>query len=352
MLEGQSSLKRVRDIFEGDQAYDKPLWASMGELGWLGAAIPEQYGGSGMGQLELAVIAEEVGRSLAAVPFSSSIYLAATAILLAGSEDQKLQYLPGLASGELIACFASQEDLYVRNAASFSTVLIDGQLSGTKKPVLDGDIADIAVVTCMEDGQMVLAITDLREKGVIRTALRSLDQSRSQGAMTFSGLKAQRLGDIAGGTALLTQLMDRAAVLLAFEQLGGGQRCLEVAREFAMQRYAFGRPVASFQAIKHKLADIYVALELARSNAYHGIWALENDSDELPIAAAVARISATEAYDNAAEDALHIHGGAGFTWEYDCHLFIRRAKLLSVSLGTARNWKSKLIDRIQESTGT
>ncbi|MBE9539005.1 MAG: acyl-CoA/acyl-ACP dehydrogenase [Proteobacteria bacterium] len=348
MLEGQSPLNRVREIFEGEEAFDKRLWASMGELGWLGAAIPECYGGSGMGQLELAVIAEEVGRSLAAVPFSSSIYLGATAILVAGSEEQKNKYLPGLASGELIACFATQEDLYTRNSTSLSTVLSGGVLRGRKKPVLDGDIADIAIVSCMEEGQLVLAIADLREDGLSRKPLKSLDHSRSQGLLEFHGLPAQRLGDAGTSKAFASHLMDRAAVLLAFEQIGGGQRCLEYAREFALQRYAFGRPVASFQAIKHKLADIYVALELARSNAYHGVWALENNSDELAIAAATARISATEAFDNAAEDALHIHGGAGFTWEYDCHLFVRRARLLSMSLGTARSWKNKLIDRVQE----
>tara|TARA_B110000503_G_scaffold142698_2_gene240413 strand:+ start:1574 stop:2686 length:1113 start_codon:yes stop_codon:yes gene_type:complete len=348
LLEGQSPLSKVREVFEGKGSYDRALWEAMGKLGWLGVAIPEAYGGSGMGQLELVMIAEEVGRALAAIPFSSSIYLVANAILLAGSEEQKQRFLPGLASGELIGCFASQEVMLTRNSQTFLTSLASGSLTGTKAPVVDGDIADIAVVTCMEDGRLALALVDLREGGVERTPLKSLDYSRSQGRLKFVDHAAERLGGEGSGPALLKLLLDRAAVLLAFEQIGGGQRCLEMARDFTLERYAFGRQVASFQAIKHKLADMCVAIEMARSNAYYGAWALQNDSPELGIAASVARISATEAFDSAAEENLHSHGGAGFTWEYDCHLFVRRAKLLSLSLGSARHWKNNLMDQLRE----
>ncbi len=350
-LTEQCPLSRVREVFEGTDAYDQKLWSEMGELGWLGASIPEQYGGSGMGQLEVAVLAEEVGRALAPVPFSSSVYRVVDALMLAGSEEQKQRYLPGLASGELIGCFASQESLNKRHTLECSTRIEGGKLSGKKSPVLDGDIADIAVVTCCEEGQLTLAIVDLRVSGVQRRSLQSLDQSRSQACIEFNSVPAERLGQKKQGQeqeVLFNQLIDRAAVLVSFEQLGGAQRCLDIAKEFALQRYAFGRSVASFQAVKHKLADMYVANELAQANAYYGAWALENDSDEIGIAAAVARISACEAFDSAAEDTLHVHGGAGFTWEYDCHLFIRRAKLLSFSLGSVRSWKSKLIDRVRD----
>ena len=347
MLEGQCTLARVREIFEGEAAYDRDLWISMGELGWLGAAIPQKYGGSGMSQLDLAVIAEEVGRAIAAVPFSSSVYMASAAILLAGSEDQKQKYLPALASGELIGCFAIQESIYNRNTIQFSTALNDGKLTGAKTPVLDGDIADIAIVTCMDGDRLMLTIVDLHQDGVSRRSIKALDQSRSQAHLTFHSAKAERLEHSAGAAETLSSILDRAAVLIAFEQIGGGERCLELARDFALQRQAFGRSIASFQAIKHKLADIYVSLELARSNAYYGIWALENNADVLGIAASVARISATEAFDGAAEEALHVHGGMGFTWQVDSHLFVRRAKLLSSVVGSARSWKSKLIDRMQ-----
>jgi alkylation response protein AidB-like acyl-CoA dehydrogenase len=155
------------------------------------------------------------------------------------------------------------------------------------------------------------------------------------------------LGPAGGGAPLLERLLDRAAVLVAFEQVGGAQAALDMGREYAMGRFAFGRPIASFQAIKHKLADMYVAVELARSNAYYGAWALSTDAPELPVAAAAARVSATEAYFHAAKENIQTHGGMGFTWEFDCHLYYRRAKLLALVLGSARRWKDLLMTRLE-----
>jgi len=349
-LDESCPLERVRETFEGKDSYDAALWRETAGMGWQGAVIPEAYGGSGFGYLELAPIAEELGRALAALPFSSSVYLATEALLLAGSESQKQAYLPRLASGASIGTFALEERRGVVGISGVETRFEDGQVRGAKSPVPDGDVADFAVVTCRESEGFSLCLVDLTGTGVDRARLESFDPSRSSARITFDGAPAERLGEPGEGEALLSRIHDRAAVLLAFEQIGGAQRCLDTAVEFAKGRYAFGRSIGSFQAIKHKLADIFVALELARSNAYYGAWALASDSDELGIAACLARISAIEAYELAAEESLHTHGGAGFTWEYDCHLLLRRAKLRALALGAARRWKHRLVDHLASNT--
>jgi len=182
---------------------------------------------------------------------------------------------------------------------------------------------------------------------VTRTAVKTIDPTRSHARIAFEDAPADPLGGANEGGPLIARLFDRAAVLLAFEQLGGAQAALDMAREYALGRFAFGRPIASFQAIKHKLVDMYVATELARSNAYYGAWALAQDSPELGIAAAAARVAATEAYWLAAKENIQTHGGMGFTWEFDCHLYYRRATLLGLTLGSARRWKDLLIARLE-----
>ncbi|HKK29612.1 MAG TPA: acyl-CoA dehydrogenase family protein, partial [Alphaproteobacteria bacterium] len=173
------------------------------------------------------------------------------------------------------------------------------------------------------------------------------DPSRSHARLAFDRAPAELLGNAADGWRILEQVQDRAAVLLAFEQVGGAQKCLEDAKEYALNRYAFGRPIASFQAIKHKLADVYMATELARSNAYFGAWALNTGAAELPVAAAAARVAANKAFTLAAEENIQTHGGMGFTWEFDCHLYLRRAKLLALALGGERTWKNRLVSQLE-----
>ena len=222
-----------------------------------------------------------------------------------------------------------------------------GALSGEKLPVPDGDVADVAIVAAQGERGITLAIADLGASGVTREAVETIDPSRSHARIGFDNAPAEALGSPGDGERLLRRVQDRAAVLFAFEQVGGAQRSLEMARDYALQRYAFGRPIGSFQAIKHKLADVYVATELARSNAYYGAWALARDAPELPLAAAAARISASEAYFLAAKENIQVHGGMGFTWEFDCHLYYRRAKLLSLALGSTRLWKDRLITQLE-----
>ena len=295
----------ARRVLESDEPYDRALWQDIAAMGWTGAAIPEEYGGVGLGHLAVCVLAEEIGYAIAPLPFASSVYLAAEAILAFGTDAQKQQYLPKLASGETIGTFAHAERPGIIDPRKLDTTVADGRLTGTKLPVPDGDIADIAVVATRGGA---LHIVDLHGPGVARETVATIDPSRSHARIAFTGASAERLSD--GGD--IRTLLDRAAVMMAFEQVGGAQAALDMARDYALERYAFGRPIGSFQAIKHKLADVYVAVELARSNAYYGAWALSKDAAELPVAAALARIAATEAGWQAAKENIQTHGGMGF----------------------------------------
>jgi acyl-CoA dehydrogenase len=346
-------MEDVRQHLTGDPLVISPLWREICELGWPGAAIPEAYGGLGMGYLELCVLAEELGRVVAPVPFSSSIYLAAEAILQYGSEEQKQQYLPGLVSGEIIGTLAWSD------AGEKAVAFEDGSISGVKRPVAGGTLADIAVVSALTaEDKHVLVLVELAEtaaandKHVQRQTLESADPSVRNAQITFDDCPAQLLGNGGDSAGTLPQLLDRAAVLLAFEQIGGADRCLELAVDYVKERKTFGRAVGSYQAVKHKLAKMYAQNELARSNAYYGAWALASESEELPIAASAARISATECFEFAAREGLHLHGGMGYTWEVDCHLYLKRSRDLALRLGGLRQWKEKLISATLTATSS
>jgi acyl-CoA dehydrogenase len=341
----------ARRVLDAGGGYDKALWQEIAQMGWVGAAIPEEYGGAGLGHLGLCVLAEELGHALAPVPFSSSAYLAAEALLIAGSAAQKKRYLPRLASGAAIGTLALAEGPGAVDAKSLRASVAAGRLTGTKVPVPDGDSADLAIVAARgerpAERALSLFVVDLTASGVKREAVATIDPSRSHARLVFDGAAAEPLGAAGEGLPLLRRLLDRAAVLFAFEQVGGAQASLDMAKAYALERYAFGRPIGSFQAIKHKLADVYVATELARSNAYYGAWALSQDAAELPVAAAAARVAASEAFSLAAKENIQTHGGMGFTWEFDCHLYYRRAKLLSLALGSPREWKDRLITHLE-----
>jgi acyl-CoA dehydrogenase len=351
-LSEKCTTKTVRKIFEGKEHYDSALWKQVGEMGWTGTAIPENYGGLGLGYLELCVIAEEMGRALAPVPFSSTVYLFAEAILIAGSEDQKKRLLPKVASGELIGTFARAEGPGAVLPKNIRTTLKGGKLNGKKIAVIDGPIADYCIVLARasdEPGErgLQLALVDLKATGVKRTDCDTLDASRGHSNITFENVAAEPLGAVGEGWANQNRVLDRAAILTAFEQVGGSDVCLAMAKDYALNRYAFGRPIASFQAIKHKLADMYVFNELARSNAYYGAWALHTGARELPLAAASARVSATQAFDYASKENIQTHGGIGFTWQMDCHFYYKRSKELGLALGPQRAWKDKLVSELE-----
>ena len=351
-LTEKCTTKTVRKVFEGKEHFDFGLWKQIAEMGWTGTAIPENYGGLGLGYLELCVIAEEMGRALAPVPFSSTVYLFAEAILIAGSEEQKKRLLPKVAAGEIIGTFARSEGAGAVLPKNIRTTLKSGKLNGKKITVVDGPIADFAIVLARasdEPGErgLQLALVDLKGAGVKRTECNTLDASRGHADITFENANAEALGKIGEGWSDTSRVLDRAAILTAFEQVGGSDVCLAMAKDYALNRYAFGRPIASFQAIKHKLADMYVYNELARSNAYYGAWALHTGARELPLAAASARVSATQAFDYASKENIQTHGGMGFTWQVDCHFYYKRAKELGLVLGPQRAWKDKLVTELE-----
>jgi len=346
-LQEHASLEVCRKILESDESYDAGLWKGVAEMGWLGAAVPESYGGTGLGYLELVLIAQEIGRALAPIPFASSVYLATEAILRFGSEDQKKRYLPRLCSGDLVGTFALHEGLGDIEASEVKAELAGGKLRGEKIPVLDGDVAGIAVVAVKDGGATSLALVDLNGAGVKRTKLRSFDPSRSQARITFDGASAEVLGAPGKGAEQAEKLLDRAAVMMGFEQIGGAERALDITREYTLGRYAFGRPIASFQVLKHRMADLYANNQIALSNGYYAAWALSTGNAELPLAACNVRVAASEAFVKASQEMIQLHGGVGFTWEFDCHLFYRRAKLLSLAIGSPAAWREKLIRRLE-----
>jgi len=343
----------VRAVLEGPQAYDAALWKGLGEMGFLGIVVPEQYGGLGLGYLELCVVAEELGRALAPVPFSSSVFLATEFLLAAGSAAQKQAWLPKLVSAEAIGCFAFAETGGPVSPKTVQLAATGDRLTGTKIVVADGDIADVAIVAARtasgSDARGVsLFLVDLNAPGVTRGAVETIDPTRSHATLTFKDAPAEPLGDAGDGWRLVSEVSDRAAVLTAFEQIGGADRALEMARDYALERMAFGRQIGSIQAIKHMLADMYVSAALARSNGYYGAWALSTGAAELPEAAASARIAATQAFQHCAKNNIQVHGGMGFTWAFDCHLFYRRSNLLALNLGSLSQWQDALIQRMRD----
>ena len=337
----------TRGVLDNAVPFDRVLWQAVVEMGWTGTAVPEEHGGSGLGQVELCAIAEELGRVVAPIPFASAIYVFAEAVMKIGSLAQQSALLPGVVRGEVIGCLATSEGPGAISAETVSAHVADGRLTGTKTPVTDGDVATHAIVLAQGPAGPGLYLVDLSISGVERQVLRTLDPTRSAARLTFDGAACEGLGASDDGAAKLSDLLDRAAVLFAFEQVGGADRCLEMAKSYALERYAFGRVIGSYQAIKHKLADMYIKTELARSSAYYGAWALAADAPELPEAAAAARISATNAYDFAAKENIQTHGGMGFTWEVDCHLHLRRSRQLGLALGGPPVWRERLVRRIE-----
>ena len=341
-LQKSDGLSQARSILDGKvQHYSAPIWKGLAEMSVQAIAIPEEHSGIGLGALELCIAAEEIGRALAPVPFFSSVCLCAEAIRLFGSEQQKATWLPRMASGEIIGTWAEAEP--PTNEDRFRS----GAFSGTREPVLDGMVAQVAVVV-MQDavGAPALLLCDLMQSAVERHPVKTIDPTRPAARLTFAGAAVERLPGSGGGS--WKTLSDRAAVFLAFEQLGSAETALSMACAYAQERSAFGRKVGSFQAIKHKLADMYTKIQLARCHCYYGAWAISTDAAELPLAAAGARCSAIDALDFAAQENIQVHGGIGVTWEANCHLFYRRARLNALLLGPRHAWQDRLVASLEQ----
>jgi alkylation response protein AidB-like acyl-CoA dehydrogenase len=337
----------LRSVFEGPAPYASAVWDGLVSMGLTGTAIPEAYGGVGAGYASLCLVAEQLGAHLAPTPFSSSVYLATEAIMLFGTNAQKDLWLPKLATGEVMGTVAVVEGIAQTTEASITVKCADGRLNGKKLIVPDGGTADFAVVLARDvSGDTGLYITELKQGSISQVDVATVDPSRNSTSMDFSDAPAVLLGEVHDGWAQLQQIYDRAAILFAFEQLGGAQSALDMAVNYAKQRFAFGRPIGSFQGLKHMMADMYVALKLAESNCYYAAWALSTNADDLPLAAATARVSATQAFQLCARDNIQVHGGMGFTWEFDCHLYYRRSNYLTLQLGGLSEWEGKLVDSL------
>lgn len=344
--------KVVRRVLDGTETHAEDVWKGLVDLGVPALGIPEEYGGMGLSPLEVCVAAEEIGRAAAPVPFDTSVVLATEALKLAGSEAQKKKWLPELASGKAIGTLAIAEGAQTPKPRNIRTTFGGGRLNGKKLPVTDGEAATFAIVLANTGGSgdraVSLVLVDLMQAAVSKKRIETIDPARKHAELTFSDASAELLGAEGEGWRLLERLYDAAAVYFAFAQVGGAEAAMWMARDYALQRNAFGRPIGSYQAIKHKLADCYVKLELARSNAYYGAMMLTEDGADLPLAAAAARIAATDAYDFAAKENIQTHGGIGFTWEADTQFHYRRSRLMALSLGGPMAWKDKLVTRLEQ----
>ncbi|HEV3489835.1 MAG TPA: acyl-CoA dehydrogenase family protein [Reyranella sp.] len=352
--------KVVRRVLDGNETHAEEVWKGLVDLGVPAVGIPEAFGGLGLSPLELCVVAEEIGRAAAPVPFDTSVVLATEALKLAGSDVQKKKWLPLLASGGAIGTLAIAEGPQPPRPRNIRTIFGGGRLNGKKVPVADGEAATFAVVLANTGGQasnmgdraLSLVLVDLKQSPVTAKRVETIDPARKHAELTFNAAASELLGAEGEGWRLLERLYDSAAVYFAFAQVGGAEAAMWMARDYALQRQAFGRAIGSYQAIKHKLADCYVKLELARSNAYYGAMMLTDGGADLPLAAAAARIAATEAYDFAAKENIQTHGGIGFTWEADTQFHYRRARVMALSIGGPMAWKDKLVTRLEQKNAT
>ncbi|MEM7276191.1 MAG: acyl-CoA dehydrogenase family protein, partial [Actinomycetota bacterium] len=327
-LEDKSSEEAVREQMETEAGYDAAVWSQMAEqLGLQSMVIPEAHGGQGYSFVELGVVLEEMGRALLCAPFLSGV-LASAAIMQSGDEAAMGAHLPGIASGETIATLAFTEESGKWDEAGITmeaSAAGDGHaLSGVKSFVLDGHTANLIIVAARTGAGVSLFAVDGDADGLTREALSTMDQTRKQAKLTFDNTPATLIGTDGAGWATMSTVLDLGAVALAAEQVGGAQYVLEMAVQYAKDRVQFGRPIGSFQAIKHKCADMLLEVESAKSAAYYAGWAASELNDELPSVASLAKAYCSEAYFHAAAENIQIHGGIGFTWEHPAHLYFKR----------------------------
>jgi alkylation response protein AidB-like acyl-CoA dehydrogenase len=355
-LEAKSPETEVRRLMETIEGYDPAVWKQMGqELGLQSLAIPEEYGGQGFTLIELGIVLEEMGRLLLCAPYYASVVLATNAILNAGTAAQKQALLPDIASGDTIATLAFTEP---NGKWDVTGITLEAQssggrwtLSGEKMFVLDGHVAGTIVVVARTAGStgtegVSFFTVNGDADGLTRTPLSTMDMTRKQAKLEFSNVAAEPLGEPGQGWAAYSKTLDQAAVALANEMMGGAQFVLDMSVQYAKDRVQFGRPIGSFQAIKHKCADMLLEVESGKSAAYYASWAAAEDNEELPVVAALSKAYCSEAYFHAAAENIQIHGGIGFTWEHPAHLYFKRAKSSEIFLGDPTYHRELLAQRI------
>ncbi|MBT8214086.1 MAG: acyl-CoA/acyl-ACP dehydrogenase [Acidimicrobiia bacterium] len=352
-LENKAPSDRVRELMESDAGLDEGLWQEMAEMGWQAMAIPEEYGGAGFSWLELNIINEELGRCLVPTPFFSSVVLGATAVLEGGTEDQKQGLLEKVSMGQHRLALAHIEPSGDWTEAGIETTARPSGsgwvLDGTKSFVVDGHTADTLIVAARTDAGISLFLVPGDAPGVSRQRLETMDMTRKQALIELDAVEVPAdglLGADGAGWDIIDRVMQFAAVALACEQVGGAQKCMEMSVEYAKVRVQFGRPIGSFQAIKHKCADMLLAVESGKSAAYYASWAAAEDNDELPVVSALAKSYCSDAYFDVAAETIQVHGGIGFTWEHDAHLYFKRAKTSQLMLGEPAHYRKRLADLI------
>ncbi|WP_405622817.1 acyl-CoA dehydrogenase family protein [Streptomyces sp. NBC_00076] len=341
----------VRRLMETPEGFDRALWRRMGtELGLQGLAVPEEYGGAGCGPVEVGVVLEETGRALLCAPFLSSAVLATTTLLRCADEDARKRLLPGLASGELVATLALTEDSARWDAAGVSLTARESNgswlLTGHKTFVLDGASADVVLTVARTDDGVGVFWVDGDAAGLSREPLPTMDPTRRQARLDYQDVPATRLRTHRGGWELVSEVLERAAVALAAEQVGVASRALDMAVEYAKVRHQFGRAIGSFQAVKHLLADVLLEVESARAAAHYASLATGSEDPELSAVASLAKAFCSDACLRATEQNIQVHGGIGFTWEHPAHLYLKRAKTSQLLFGDPAYHRELLAQRI------
>jgi alkylation response protein AidB-like acyl-CoA dehydrogenase len=340
-LEQKAPSPVVRRLMETEDGFDEALWLENAAMGWQAMAIPEQYGGAGFGFIELVVLLQEMGRALYPSPFFSSVILGAFTLLESADEAHKEKLLPGIASGELRVAMAVTEPAgrWDETGIQLEALPDSGEwvLKGTKSFVIDGHTADTLIVAARTSpGPAGISLFVVPGDDVVRRPLATMDTTRKQAEISLDSLRLPGdalLGAEGDGWPVLTRVLDLASVALAAEAVGGAEQCLEMAVEYAKTRVQFGRPIGSFQAIKHKCADMLLEVESAKSASAYAAWAAQEDPDELVVVAPLAKSYCTEAFFHCASENIQIHGGIGFTWEHDAHLYFKRAKSTELLFG-------------------
>jgi alkylation response protein AidB-like acyl-CoA dehydrogenase len=359
-LSENSSSPQIRAAMDTPLGWDPAVWRRIAaELGWTAVIVPEAYGGLGLTQIELAVLMEEMGSALLCAPFFSTVCLAANALMVGGSEQQRQELLGRIAAGEITATIAWTESNGRWDASAIETVARrapggDFVLAGRKTFVPDGHSADLILVAARREGSSAgegvsLLAIPADAAGLGRRPLGTMDRTRRQAELTLDGVRVPAsalLGEEGQGWRIVEKTLHLAAVALSAEQVGGAQRCLDMAVDYAKQRIQFGRPIGSFQAIKHKCANMLVQVESARSASYFAACTAAEDGEDLPLAASLAKAYCSDAYFRCAAENVQIHGGIGFTWEHDAHLYLKRAKSSETLLGDASHHRELVARRI------
>ena len=349
-LDENCPLGTVRRLMDTESGFDPDHWEDLAQMGWLGMAIAEEWGGAGFSFLELFVLLEEQGRTLFCAPFLSTVVMAASVVEEGGNQRQKGEILSAIAGGELRAAVAFTEPNGRWDAEGVTATARPRPgggwvLEGTKSFVLDGHTADLLVVAARTEAGVSLFLVPGETDGVERRRLETMDQTRKQAEIQLTDVELGAdalLGPEGNGWLILERMMEKTAVALSAEQVGGAQACLEMAVSYAKVRKQFGRPIGSFQAIKHKCADMLAQVESARSAAYYAGWAVSEDNEERRLMASLAKSYCSEAYFSAAGENIQIHGGIGFTWEHDAHLYFKRAKSSELLFGDPSAHREKI----------